>query len=150
MNEDLKFTEDRSLILLKLFVYLALNFIGIATVLYSHFVKPFARTRLLVGIGSTIYLVLTGLWTLYLQFRVVHTVYRGRKNKSSKKDIWLRSSVKFPQALYRIEVIDSISLKVTETLETEVGKWIDSEGIVCEDVLFDDLKQNLVPKFKFD
>lgn len=81
---------------------------------------------------------------------MINTVYRGRKDKSSKKAVWLRSSIKYPQAIYRIELVDPLSHKVTESVETHVGDWIDSEGIVCEKELFADLNRKLVPKFKFD
>lgn len=149
MNEEAGFKEDNSLILLKLAVYFFLNLVGICTGLYGYLVKPFAATRLLVFIGSTFYLVATGLWTLALQYRIVQTLYRGRDQQG--KTVWLRSTMKYPQAIYKIELLQVGSKKaIGSAVEIDVGQWIDIDGNVLSHKISTDLKTKLVPKFKLD
>jgi hypothetical protein len=152
MNEELKYREDNSLIILKIVVYFGLNLLCGVTAAYGYYVKPFEKTKVLVGTGSVIYLLLSGIWSLYLQYCATQTIYRG--SKSNQKAIWLRSSTKHPQAIYRLEIVDSSTAvkagKVVDALEVPVGDWIDVEGNVCVQKIFADLTQKLVPKFKFD
>ncbi len=148
MNEEAGFKEDNFLIIVKLFVYFGLNVIGVATALYGYLVKPFSKTRLLVGCGSALYLLLSGLWTLLLQFRIVGTLYRGR-NKDGKV-IWLRSKMDYPAAIYRVQVLKPKSRQIIEEIEFSVGDWLDVDGFVVGKAVHSGLKDKLVPKMKFE
>lgn len=150
MNEDCNFKEDHTLILTKLVVYFLLNAVGVATGLYGYLVKPFERTRLLVAVGSSFYLICTGIWTLLLQYRIVGTLYRG-KNTDNGKSVWLRSAIKYPEAIYRIEVLKTGTGQVIgKPLEIGVGEWIDVDGGVRNDLLVKSLKEKLLPKLKLE
>lgn len=149
MNEEAGFKEDNYLIILKLVVYFLLNLVGVGTALYSYYIKPFSSTRLPVLIGSSFYLLATGLWTLLLQYRIVQTIYRGGDGQG--KSIWLRSSMKYPDALYTIEILKPGSrISIGSPLEIDVGQWIDVDGNVLIEKISNDLKLKLVPKFKLE
>ena len=149
MNEEAGFKEDNFLILLKLAVYFFLNLVGVCTGLYGYLVKPFAATRLLVFIGSVFYLLATGLWTLTLQCRIVQTLYRGQDQQG--KTVWLRSTIKYPQAIYSIELLQAGTKNpIGKPVEIDVGQWIDVDGNVLCDKISTDLKAKLMPKFKLD
>lgn len=151
MNEELAFKEDNFLIISKLLVYTLLNVIGIATGLYGYLVKPFEKTRLLVFIGSAIYLISTGIWNLILQYVIISTLYRGKDSSSKGKSVWLRSSIKYPQGIYCIEILKPGNGKVIgKALEIGVGEWIDVDGNLRNDLIYESLKTKLVPKFKFE
>ena len=93
----------------------------------------------------------TGVWTLFLQYRVAQTVYRGEAG-DGKKTVWLRSSIVYPQGVYRLEIV-GVGKEwrvVKQVMEVGVGEWIDLDGNVCADVMVKDLSTKLVPKFKFD
>ena len=148
MNEEFNCKEDNSVIQLKLFVNFFLNLIGIFTGLYGYLVKPFSETRLVVAIGSVGYLVGTGIWTLYTQYRLISTLYRGRDSQG--KVIWLRSGILYPQGIYLIEILKpNTSIKLS-SIEIPVGQWIDEGGQVVGEALVSDLKTKLIPKFKFE
>lgn len=148
MNEDLNFKEDNSLILTKLLVYFLLNAVGVSTGLYGYLVKSFEKTRLIVAIGSTFYLLATGIWTLILQYYIVGTLYRGRDQNG--KSVWLRSSIKYPQGIYRIELLKTSSGQQVSAVEIGVGEWIDLDGGIRADLLVQSLNEKLVPKFKLE
>lgn len=148
MNEELNFKEDNSVIQLKLLVNFFLNFFGIFTGLYGYLVKPFSEARLVVATGSVGYLVGTGIWTLYAQYRLISTLYRGRDSQG--KVIWLRSGILYPQGIYFIEILKpNTSIKLS-SIEIPVGQWIDEAGQVVGEALVSDLKTKLIPKFKFE
>ncbi len=151
MNEECNFKEDNTLILTKLVIYFLLNAVGVATALYGYLVKPFERTRFLVAVGSAVYLLFTGIWTVLLQYRVVGTLYRGRDQAAQGKAIWLRSAMKYPQAVYQIEVLKpGTAMVVGKPLEIGVGEWVDVDGTVRADLLVQCLKEKLLPKFKLE
>lgn len=134
---------------MKLTVYFFLNLIGVSTGLYGYYVKPFSSTRLLVFIGSSIYLLANGIWSLLLQYHIAQTVYRGRDENG--KSIWIRSTIKYPQGIYQLELL-KVGTKISfgSPFEVDVGQWIDVDGNVLEEKLQDDLKLKLVPKFKHE
>ena len=149
INQELGFKEDHFLILTKLVVYFLLNLVGISAGLYGYLVKPFERTRLLVAVGSAVYLVATGIWTLILQYCMVATLYRGRDKQG--KIIWIRSSIKYPQGIYRLESLKPGTNKpIGKAMEISVGEWIDLDGTVLADRLIESLKEKLVPNFKLE
>jgi hypothetical protein len=149
MNEQVGFKEDNFLILLKLTIYFFLNLIGISTGLYGYYVKPFASTRFLVFLGSAFYLLATGVWTLILQYHIVQTIYRGRDQNG--KSVWIRSSIKYPQAIYKLEFLKvGTKILIGSAIEIDVGQWIDVDGNVLEEKIFNDLKLKLVPKLKLE
>lgn len=149
MNETAGFKEDNFFILLKLAVYFFLNFIGVSTGLYGYLVKPFSSTRLLVFIGSSFYLLATGLWTLILQYRIVQTLYRG--SDKNGKTVWIRSTIKYPQGIYKLELLKVGSKnQIGSAVEIDVGQWIDIDGNVLQEKVPSDLKLKLLPKFKLE
>lgn len=146
MKEELKYKEDNFLILLKITVYFLLNAIGVCTGLYGYYMKPFEATRLVVAIGSTIYLVLMGLWTLILQYRIFPSFYRGT-NKTTNKSVWIRSTMLFPQAIYQIDLFTPTnSTKMFDSLQVHVEEWIDEDGLIQAEAVVNYLKANLTPK----
>ena len=152
MNEEAKFKEDHFIIYSKLLVYFLLNLVGVSTALYSYLVKPFERTRLLVAVGSGIYLVCAGIWNLILQYRITATLYRGRDTaKEAKKQVWIRSGMKYPQAIYSLCFVSPVDGKVVgEAVEFGVGDWVNLEGFVLYDVIVKDLQSKLLPLLKHD
>ena len=148
MNEELNCKEDHSVIHLKLIINLILNVFGILTGLYSYFVKPFSSARLVVAVGSVGYLVGTGLWTLYAQYQLISTLYRGRDSQG--KVIWLRSEILYPQGIYSIEILKPNTAIKVSSIEIPVSQWIDEAGQVVGEALVADLKSKLSPKFKFE
>ena len=150
MNEEAKFKEDHFLIHLKLIVYFFLNLVGGATALYSYLVKPFERTRLLVAVGSAVYLIGAGIWNLVLQYRIAQTLYRG-KDAATNKPVWIRSAIKYPQAIYSLSLLSVTDGKVVGSpIEIGVGQWIDVDGNVLYDLIVKDLQSKLLPKLKQD
>lgn len=149
MNEEAGFKEDNFLILLKLFVYFILNLVGVSTGLYGYYIKPFSSTRLLVFIGSSFYLLATGLWTLILQYYIAHTVYRGRDKNG--KTVWIRSTIEYPRGIYKLELLKVGSKNsIGSAVEIDVGQWIDVDGLVLREKISADLKSKLVAKFKLE
>lgn len=148
MNEELGYQESHFVILLKIGVYFVLNTLGIATGLYGYLVKPFATTRLLVGIGSCVYLLAAGIWAVVLQYCICPTVYRGR-NRQTGKTLWLRSSMRHPQAVYVLEVLNpmtSAKPTVNATIEIPVGHWIDEDGKIVAETVVRELKTKVASK----
>lgn len=149
MNEEAGFKEDNYLILLKLVVYFILNLVGVCTGLYGYYIKPFSSTRLLVFIGSSFYLLATGLWTLILQYHIAHTLYRGCDKNG--KTVWIRSTIQYPQGIYKLELLKvGTKNSIGSGVEIDVGEWIDVDGKVLEEKVSSDLKSKLVSKFKLE
>lgn len=148
MNEEAQFKEDHFIIHSKLLAYFLLNVVGIATALYSYLVKPFERTRLLVAIGSAVYLICAGIWNLVLQYRITPTTYRGCNG--NKKVVWIRTLMKYPEAIYSISLLSVKDGSVNANIEFGVGEWVDVDGNVLYSSILNDLQNHLIPKIKQD
>lgn len=156
MNEEARCKEDHFVIHAKLLVYFLLNVVGVATGLYSYLVKPFERTRLLVAIGSAVYLVCAGIWNLVLQYRITATTYRGTiaggpGAGGGNKRVWIRSGMKYPEAIYSLSLLSAQDGSVMgKSIEFGVGEWVDVDGNVLYESILKDLHSKLIPKLKHD
>lgn len=156
MNEETKFKEDHFFIYTKLIANLLLNIIGGGTAFYSYHIKSFEKTKLVVAIGSAVYLIGTGIWSLILQYYLTRTLYRGNDDnvvvvvEGGKKSIWIRSDIKFPQGIFSLQLVNPKDGKLMgKSIEFGVGEWIDVDGVVLyEERIVKDLKDKLVPLFK--
>lgn len=127
MTEEAGHKEDHGPMNIKLLVYAIMNVIGLATGLYGYFVKPWAKVRLLVGVGSFIYLLISVIWLAVSSFLMTATTFRGTADK--RKKLWLRSECFLPEAVYCVKQIDAVSGKEAEVLgEGHVQEWVDDRG----------------------
>ena len=141
MNEELKYQEDSFLLKLKVGVYFVLNVIGACTGAYAHFVKPFASTKLLTFVGSSVYLLGLGLFTLLMQFNYIRpTIYRG-SGKSGK--VWMESTLLYPQGVYSLQVKRFNAPEKTFSLAIPVGEWITEAGEIVPEAVYSLLTREL-------
>lgn len=136
--EEANYKEDHFPMDLKLAFYSSLNVIGIATGLYGYLVRPWEKVRLLVGLGSTLYLLLSALWMFLSTYCLTQTTFRGTttnnnntlsSGKKNKDVVWLRSECFLPEGVYRVKRVDSLSGKEREVVgEGHVQQWVDDKG----------------------
>lgn len=132
MVEEVNYKEDHWPMDIKLIFYALLNVIGIATSLYGYLFRPWEKVRLLVGLGSLFYLLLSGLWMFLSHFYLTPTTFRGNLLESSGKRkgaVWLKSECWLPEGVYRVKRVDAKSGNEGEVLgEGHVQLWVDDKG----------------------
>lgn len=107
--------------------------------MYARF-TPFQSAKLLTAIGSGLYLVILGYYTLWLAYLHVQTCFRG-KVVGGKKEIWLQSKFELPNGEYRLTVLDPVTGKSTDVTEKwNVGQWIYEDGMICGDLFCSSMK----------
>jgi hypothetical protein len=134
MTEEAQYAVDNRATDVRLAVYALLNVIGVVTGLYGYLVKPFERTKLLVGIGSALYLVLMAAWLVVSGFGITSTVFRGTPspltgNKKREKPLWLDTECWLPDGVYRIVVRDAASGRALQpSFDAPVTQFVDAKG----------------------
>lgn len=113
----------------KLLFVSSLTVIGGMTSLYAY-LTPFAKAKLLVGLGAATYMTLLGFYTLWLSYMIIPTCFRGTA-PSSRKEIWIQSKLELPSANYSITLVDSKSGKPLKcTKSWNIGSFIREDGTV--------------------
>lgn len=129
MTEEAQYIPNHRVTDVRLAVYLILNIVGFATAAYGYFVKPFSASKLLVGIGSSLYLLLSSIWMAVSYLKITPTVFRGSAGKGSKKALWIDTECLLPSAVYKIMVRDSSTGRALEpTFEAPVSEFVDAKG----------------------
>jgi hypothetical protein len=135
----------------KIFFALLLTIVGGATSIYA-LTTPFARAKLLIGVGAGLYMILLGIYTLWLGYLITPTCFRGTV-PSSKKKVWVQSKMELPAASYHLTLLnpkDGRPLQCTKTWN--IGNWIHEDGVVsgsafCADmaafIKSDDFRSNI-------
>ena len=139
MVEEALFTEDHSVINVKLLYTFILTVIGLITTFYA-LTRPFQQIKLILAVGAGSYLVLLGAYTYWLTFLQVATCFRG-KSQASKKVVWLKSRIDPKTAEYHLAVVDPRDGGKVEKVEVKwcVGRWIRENGEIvatnfCQDL----------------
>ena len=159
--EEANYKEDHFPMDLKLAYYTLLNVLGIVTGLYGYFVRPWEKVRLLVGLGATLYLLLSALWMLLSAYFLTSTTFRGSNNniinnnaavtKDNKKNVvWVRSECFLPEGVYRVKRIDPVTGKEGEVLgEGHVQLWVNDKGRILAEKICRELFASIASKLSF-
>ena len=104
MVEERGFSESQTVINIKLWLGFVLSVIGGATGIYSY-LTDFAKTKWTVMSGSLLYLIILGIYTYWMAFRIPQTCFRGTP-PSGKEAVWIRSKLLLPEALFKLSIIE--------------------------------------------
>lgn len=107
--------------------------IGAATSLYGY-MTPFAKAKLLVGLGAGLYLSLNVIYYFWCKFLHTPTCFRGSPPKNASKIIWIGSNLSLPAANYQLFLINPATGKKQGPIkEWNIGSWIYADGQISND-----------------
>lgn len=133
MIQEAKFKENEALLNWKLVLNFIMTLIGGATALYA-IKTPFANSKLIVGVGSLAYLLLQGVYYIWLTYFVQRTCFRGTSPKAPHKTIWIESKLALPEANYQLYLVNPVTGKQQgPTQEWNIGTLIYEDGQICGD-----------------
>lgn len=102
---------------------------------------PFVDGKLLVGLGSGLYMLILGLYTLSISYLMVPTCFRGA-HPSTKKTIWVKGQLELPDAKYRLTLLEPKTGKPSKCSQAwEICRWIHEDGVISGSAFCADMEK---------
>lgn len=136
--EEARFKEDHHVLNIKVMFQLVLTIVGVVTSVYAY-LKPFKEAKLLVGVGAASYMIIMGLYTVWLSRFTISTCFRG-SSPMGRKPVWLQSKMELASAEYCLYAVNPLTGGPLGCKRAwNVGRWIHEDDKISGAAFCSDL-----------